>query len=94
MVDGATGDGKNAAVVYFLKVSLWPFAIMALRTRLAKPNSRFSNITSAPRIIPPDYTSTSMVDGATGDGKNAAVVYTSTANHYPNSGLTLKSKLR
>ncbi len=37
------------------------------------------------------YTSTSMVDGATGGGKNAAVVYTSTANHYPNSGLTLKN---
>ena len=37
------------------------------------------------------YTSTSMMDGATGDGKNAAVVYTSTANHYPNSGLTLKN---
>ena len=37
------------------------------------------------------YTSTSMVDGATGGGKNAAVVYTSTANQYPNSGLTLKN---
>lgn len=37
------------------------------------------------------YTSTSMVDGATGGDKNAAVVYTSTNNHYPNSGLTLKN---
>ena len=37
------------------------------------------------------YTSTSMVDGATGGGKNAAVVYTSTDNHYPNSGLTLNN---
>lgn len=37
------------------------------------------------------YTSTSMVDGATGGDKNAAVVYTSTDNHYPNSGLTLKN---
>ena len=35
------------------------------------------------------YTSTSMVDGATGGDKNAAVVYT--GKGYPNSGLTLNN---
>lgn len=35
------------------------------------------------------YTSTTMVDGATGGGKNAAVVYTSNGNS--NDGLTLKN---
>ena len=35
------------------------------------------------------YTSTSMVDGATGGGKNAAVVYTAAGN--PNETLTLKN---